>query len=288
MVSWAFGPTVSAVPSRNTRWARSFAPVRITSLACTSMPMRSMRSASAGGLPSGSPSVAEVTPTRARAAPEPARPKAAEANRAARRIERAPTTDLVMSVSLTPALEAPADTEHHTVVFEGVVGERGLAHEARAGNGERRAIVERDRERDAGDRVDLLTECIGVDLNVGRIVTPPVLGNRKRDAPGQRRLQDRVGEPERHTTARHVERITLGRRLVGLVAGGGPCREHRDVAGQRELEGCGACIFDAAVLAVCRQVVVVLVVVAAPLEGRGVAQPVGQQHGGLQASAVAA
>src|SRR5471032_1442272 len=130
MVSCAFGPTVSEVPSRNTRCARSLAPVQITSLACTSMPMRSTRSASCGGLPSGSPSVAEVTPTRARAAPEPARPKAAEASRAARRIEKASATDLVMSVSLALALEAPADTEHHTVVYEGVVGDRGLAHEA--------------------------------------------------------------------------------------------------------------------------------------------------------------
>src|SRR5476649_2943736 len=163
MVSCAFGPTVSEVPSRNTRWARSLAPVRITSFAWTSMPMRSTRSASAGGLPSGSPSVAEVTPTRARAAPEPAKPKAAEASRAARRIEKASATDLVMSVSLALALEAPADTEHHTVVFEGVVGERGLAHEAPAGDGERRAIVEWDRERDAGDRVDLQAEGVGID-----------------------------------------------------------------------------------------------------------------------------
>src|SRR5260221_13786380 len=128
MVSCAFGPTVTDVPSRNTRWARSFAPVVIASLACTSMPMRRMRSASDGGLPSGSPSVAEVTPTRASAAPEPARPKAAEASNAACRVETA--TDLDMSVSLLPALEAPADTEHHTVVFEGVVGKRSQAHEA--------------------------------------------------------------------------------------------------------------------------------------------------------------
>src|ERR1700733_7131755 len=125
------------------------------------MPMRSTRSASWGGLPSGSPSVAEVTPTRASAAPEPARPKAAEASRAPRRSETMRATDLDMSVSLLPALEAPADTEHHTVVFEGVVGERGLAHEAPTGDGECRAIVERDRESEAGDRVGLQAEGVG-------------------------------------------------------------------------------------------------------------------------------
>jgi hypothetical protein len=63
------------------------------------MPMRSTRSASAGGLPSGSPSVAEVTPTRARAAPEPSTPKAVVASRAARSIEEAVAMDLDISVS---------------------------------------------------------------------------------------------------------------------------------------------------------------------------------------------
>ena len=74
MVSCALGPTVSEVPSRNTRWARSRVLVVMTSLACTSMPMRNTRSASVGGLPSGSPSVAEVTPTRAAASGMPNRP----------------------------------------------------------------------------------------------------------------------------------------------------------------------------------------------------------------------
>ena len=46
MVSWASGPTVSDEPSRKTRCARSLALVVISSLACTSMPMRSTRSAS--------------------------------------------------------------------------------------------------------------------------------------------------------------------------------------------------------------------------------------------------
>jgi hypothetical protein len=65
MVSCAFGPTVSDVPSMKTRWARSLALVVMTSFACRSMPTRSTRPGSLGGLPSGSPSVAEVTPTRA-------------------------------------------------------------------------------------------------------------------------------------------------------------------------------------------------------------------------------
>jgi hypothetical protein len=65
MVTRALGPTVSELPSRKTRCARSFAPVVTSSLACTSMPMRRIRSFSLGGLPSGSPSEPEVTPTRA-------------------------------------------------------------------------------------------------------------------------------------------------------------------------------------------------------------------------------
>jgi hypothetical protein len=41
--------------------------VVISSLACTSTPMRRMRSFSFGGLPSGWPSAADVTPTPAKA-----------------------------------------------------------------------------------------------------------------------------------------------------------------------------------------------------------------------------
>ena len=60
------GPTVSAVPSKNTRWARSFSFVLTRSLAWMSMPTRNTRSGSAGGWPRGSPAVTEVTPTLAR------------------------------------------------------------------------------------------------------------------------------------------------------------------------------------------------------------------------------
>src|SRR5262249_8276683 len=62
MVKRAFGPTVRALPSRNTRCARSLADVVTSSLACTSIPMRRMRSFSLGGLPRGSPSALDVTP----------------------------------------------------------------------------------------------------------------------------------------------------------------------------------------------------------------------------------
>src|SRR4029453_14073941 len=64
MTSRASGPTLRAVPSRNTRWALSAAPVVISSFAFTSTPTWRTRSTSAGGLPSGPPTVAEVTPTR--------------------------------------------------------------------------------------------------------------------------------------------------------------------------------------------------------------------------------
>src|SRR5437879_9344766 len=64
MVSRACGPTVIEEPSRKSRCARSLAPVVTTSLACTSTPTCSTRSAWAGGLPVGPPVVAEVTPTR--------------------------------------------------------------------------------------------------------------------------------------------------------------------------------------------------------------------------------
>src|SRR5438128_182474 len=62
------------------------------------MPMRRMRSASLGGLPSGSPSVAEVTPMRDCAAAEAANTSALVPSRAARKIDR--PTDVAMSTSL--------------------------------------------------------------------------------------------------------------------------------------------------------------------------------------------
>src|SRR6266404_1201873 len=83
-VSWALGPTVSEVPSRKTRCARSLALVVMISLAWTSMPTRNMRSASEGGLPRGSPSVAEVTPTGAAAVGKAAAPANAVARNSAR------------------------------------------------------------------------------------------------------------------------------------------------------------------------------------------------------------
>src|ERR687897_505914 len=61
MITRALGPTVSELPSRKTRCARSRAAVVTSSLACTSMPMRRMRSFASGGLPKGSPSEAVVT-----------------------------------------------------------------------------------------------------------------------------------------------------------------------------------------------------------------------------------
>src|SRR5260221_14560609 len=50
---------VSAEPSRNTRWARSFVLVVMRSLAAMSTPTRRMRSCCAGGVPAA----VEVTPT---------------------------------------------------------------------------------------------------------------------------------------------------------------------------------------------------------------------------------
>ncbi len=130
MVSCALGPTVSDVPSRNTRWARSRALVVMTSLACTSMPMRRTRSASEGGLPRGSPSVAEVTPTRAAASGMPnGAPDSAIAvvpSSMARTIGKPRTLALTIS-SPWPVSEAPADAKHHIIIDELVVRQVGAA-----------------------------------------------------------------------------------------------------------------------------------------------------------------
>ena len=68
-------------------------------MACTSMPMRRTRSLALGGLPSGSPSVAEVTPTLAAwAAAGPASAKAPIEAMTAK--DKPGSVDLVMSVFL--------------------------------------------------------------------------------------------------------------------------------------------------------------------------------------------
>src|SRR5882757_9716189 len=81
MITSLFGPIVSEVPSRNTRWARSSALVVTFSSAFMSMPTRRTRCVPPGGRPIGSPSTTEATPTRAKAAgPGSANAKAADSN----------------------------------------------------------------------------------------------------------------------------------------------------------------------------------------------------------------
>src|SRR6266545_3434860 len=96
------GPTVSVEPSRNTMWARSLARVVTTSSAVMSLPICSTRSAADGGLPRGSPSTTDVTPTRDHAGPLVARIQSATTR-------RHPTGDLgsPFSIGIAPPPALP-------------------------------------------------------------------------------------------------------------------------------------------------------------------------------------
>src|SRR5688500_17829843 len=211
MTTRALGPTVNELPSRKTRCARSLAAVVTSSLACTSMPMRRMRSFSFGGFPKGVPSEAVVTPTgeRASVVADNARTRPLSAAQRSRLV--------VVSLMVTPGRlsEPPVDAEHEAVVRELVVGNAGAAHETAGGKAEGRAHVERHGEHDAEDGVVLETQDTRIDDDIGLVVGPPLLGRRKVDRPGQPGAQQRIGEADREAAADAVQAVALPGRDIG-------------------------------------------------------------------------
>src|SRR4051812_821773 len=191
MVSRAFGPTVSELPSRKTRWARSLARVVTTSLACTSMPIFSTRSASVGGLPSGSPSVAEVMPTRPCAPAVPLSASVSAPIKAARSTApRGKNLPNATPPQIQPTLETPAYPKHQVIVDKFVIRNGGISHKAAAGHAEGRPVIERDGQDDVGNCIRLVTAGGGVDCGVGSVVSPPLLGHRQVDRPRQAGLEE--------------------------------------------------------------------------------------------------
>src|SRR5437899_11134930 len=177
------------------------------------MPICSMRSAALGCCPSGSPSVAEVTPTLDCAAAVPASASAATPSHAARRRDTLSVALAMPAPPNQPSLEAPAYPKHAVIVDKCVVGYCGISHKTPAGQAESRAVIERDGHHEVGNCIRLIPIRIGVDRGVGGIVGPPLLGHRQADRPGQAGLQDRVQELEGKAAADADQLVALPDRL---------------------------------------------------------------------------
>src|SRR5580704_14230594 len=165
------------------------------------MPMRRMRSFSLGGLPSGSPSAPEVTPTRAHAGLPIDKIRPVVTSRAARSNE---TPRVAVQVAITPsmlALEAPAHPKHETVIFKRVVWHRRRAHETPTRQAEGRTIVERHGQHEVQNRIVLIAHRVGIDNNIRLIIYPPLLADRQIDGPGQAGFEQGIEETKREPAA---------------------------------------------------------------------------------------